>query len=64
MAKCNLFPLRFAGDASGGDAKFIGETLKLPCGLKQMKHICHDQPKVGLTGIEFQCLRNEAPGQI
>lgn len=26
-----------AGDASEGYAKFIRETLKLPCGLKQMK---------------------------
>lgn len=64
MAKCNLFPLGFAGDASWGYVKFIGETLKLPCGLKQMKHIHHDQPKVGIMGMEFQCLQTEAPGQI
>lgn len=56
MAKCNLFPLGLAGDASPGYVKFIAETLKLPCGLKQMKHIYHDQPKVGIMGMESQCL--------
>lgn len=64
MAKCNLFPLGFAGDASWGDVKFIGETLKLPCGLKQMKDIYHDQAKVGIMGMELQCLGTKAAGQI